>query len=661
MYLLPLVRALALTDVVNPYSLTEEIKMSEIQEEGFSSQAAQQNNAQPRQNPEVRQAPKNDLGLGTSLQQLSALSAVRASANTAAGSTKEVMETLEKVMARIENVPAAIKPALTPIESNDLLISAIAISLEFKNTLYYSVLLFESLGVPIQNAELPSYGRNIPVDRSTSDYWDPVMTSITESILTNKFPSSSREHVTCTAHIVVPGHIDLKSEEKLAYFYDHCIASLMCDIKLINGEPSHDPSFKPALLSSRNLLLNAKFDFTPGATYQSTTGEPILADFNAILYARDASKVNALNQSSHNVGGDICLTSAMGYVDFIRCQPMQIQYGQQTVPGYYPVIVLTQLSTLSKAGTAKTLDDNLLSFLLSLPLVLPLADSNQRWVQVFEPTLAGAGNKPSIGHLALEHNVYPGQQHKPQSLPILPGNDVSNDPNRLTARQMAQYYCLPSVMVALDYKQGGPLEWLHRILVEATPGSVAEQLIIRELDIFSGGAFGKIWADMKQPICSAEHTYLHAGYFTAPNGNQCDIRSVDYLSVLESSEGDLSTINAFAAGFYPGTTDYERMYAKRKFLETVAPTFKCTGLNTRVFINNNFISAIDQMLSQVGLSFTLEGFNDINGIGGQRPMLNAQYLTPMTSHGTFGFNRLNQQQMQGRNLFGNSSYHNWGR
>lgn len=636
--------------------------MNEIQEEGFAAKTnAQVNtNTQSRPGPEVRQPPKPDSNLGTSLQQLSALSSVRASANTSAGSTKPVMEVLEKVMARIENVPAAVKPSLTPIESNDLLISGITVSLEMNNALYYSVLLFESLGVPIQNAELPSFGRTIPVDRSTADYWDPIMMSITESILVNKFPNPSRTKVICTSHIVVPNHIDLKSEEKLAYFYDHSIASLISDIKLLNGQPSHDPSFKPSLLASRNLLLNAKFDFTPGATYQSTTGEPILADFNAILYARDASKVNSLQQSSHNVGGDICLTSAMGYVDFIRSPPMQIQYGQQTVPGYYPVIVLTQLSTLSNAGTAKTLDDNLLSFLLSLPLVLPLADGNQRWVQVFEPTLAGAGNKASIGNLSLEHNVYPGAQHKPQIMSIVPGNDISNDPSKLTARQMASYYCQQSVMVALDYKQGGPLEWLHRILVEATPGSNAEQLIIRELDAFSDGVFGKIWADMKQPVCSAEHTYLHAGYFSSPQGNQCDIRSVDYLSVLESSEGDLSTINSFAAGFYPGTTDYERMYAKRKFLETVAPTFKCTGLTTRVFINNNFISAIDQMLSKVGLSFILEGFNDINGVGGQRPMLNSQYLTPMTSHGTFGFNRLNQQTMQGRNLFGNSPYHNWG-
>ena len=626
----------------NKFGIEEESLGATRKDSNANAKTEQQYQAAPQSNGFT-----NSSG-GDALAFLSSLGAVTATGNTGAGNTDEVVKVFTAVAARTANQQNSLKVSIVPIEDARLYISSVAMTYVNNGILFYTVYLLESISRPLANRIIPmGMGKNVEVDMTAAQYWDGVMQEVVETTLLTIENKTGLKALHLAA-IVIPKIIDLTNADSIAPFFDHGIAALAANLRASHGL-STSP-IEASMLADKGLMLVGKYDITPGHTYLNTIKLPIVADFNAVLYARVAGK-NVDMKSVHGVFEDYALASIMGYIDFMR-RPVENSYinvmpGQNMQPmaGYDPVLVITQDACLGKSTTT---NDTLLTQLLALPLILPLADPAQnKWASIFEPFSGDGHNKTSIGVLGYEHNPFPGTVHTPAELQIVPGSELTRNSDKFTAQDIVRVYCTNNMIVALDILQGGPLEWIQSLFAKAVMGSPAEKTILDELDAFSNGIFSQIWRPKGMPILAAPSTDIHAGHFTAQDGKIRDIRSIDYLSMLESTKGASDLFEPFAIGFLPGKDTPDLMDQKRKILQQIAPNFIRTGMYTRIFFNNAFISAIDECVKACGLNITVEGLMDLSGIGAQRQSFNSDFLTPLQGHGTFNYYSRQQPQPAG--------------
>jgi len=606
-----------------------------------------------QQNPPPRSAT------GSVFTALADMHSITATGNTASGNTADVLKIFNEVQSRVQNKKNALNVKLIPIEHAQIYIASIAMYVKLDDILFYTVFLLEQIGKPVTSIQVPSQkyvGRTIDVDRDASNYWDATMQKVVEDTIRAAEHLSNDFQLSNTAAIVIHNRVDLTNANALAAFYDYGSVALSAFINRTHGQPTSKITGQ-LLLSDKSVNLVTKFDVTPGATYLSTTGQPIVGDFNAVLYVTTPTNNNA-PKSLHGNNEDFSLTSIVGYLDFVRAEQQPVSWGgagmsQRPAIGYDPVLVITQNTCLGKTTLAS---DSILTQLLALTTIVPLVDPRyNRWSTIFEPFIGDNRCKTSIGVLGLEHNPIPWQPYEPKILNIAAGGEPVFGNDKVTAQQVIATYVSQNLVVALDILHGGPLEWLQALLVKAKPGSAAEQVLIDELDSFSGNLFSTIWKPLNLPILAFDSTDIHAGYYTDASGVQRDIRSIDYLSVLEATQGDQITFAPFAEGFLPGTDNHDALDQKRKMLLKFAPHAIITGMYTRIFLNNSFINAIDQMNQQLGLNIAVEGLNDLNSQSNVRATFNSNYFSPIQSHGTFaaGFNR-GYQPGNGGNRYGST-------
>lgn len=595
--------------------------------------AANQAHPQPQPQPLFQEPIYN----GNAVSQLANLGRVTSTGNAGSGTPIEIQKLLDEAALRTYNDPKAIRLTSLVIEDPKLNIPAIVEYMVYHKRIIYTILLLEKLGQPLNNIMQSLGNRQIEVDMPTIRYWDQTMRDLVEATIRRQ-PGVAGVPGDCPIHavsvVVVPESVDLKDINKLAPFYDHMTAAISAAQRSIQGDPTSDITFN--LLADRSLQLVAKHDVRPGSTFHTPTGEIIAGDFMVTLSARN-SNTNLARRELHNVSSDVTLSSVVAYIDMAYHEPeqryVQTQPGMPVLPvaGYDPLVVITQITPLGKTSRA---NDDLLTQLFGLASVSGIL-SDYRWATIFARGVGDSGSKTSIGVLGLEHNPYPGTKHTPQILNVVAGTDLVQGSDRLTALGVIQIYCTPTMTVALDVVQGGPLAWAQSIFANASPGSNDEWQIIRELDAFSGGNFTRIWSKLQQPILAMPSAEIHLGHYTDENGNLCDIRKLDYLTMLEATQGDVSIMMPYSAGFQPGNGDLGVIDQTRRIIRTYAPTAVFTGMATRIFFNTNFINALDQMFSACGLQIVMEGLGDIGGMGNRRGTFNSQYISGINNSGVF--------------------------
>jgi hypothetical protein len=490
-------------------------------------------------------------------------------------------------------------------------------------------------------------GRKIELEINTDKLYGDTMRSMIANTI-KQLPQYNNEVIVSGCPLVIPKAIDLSSEISMKPYYDFAVVGILCLIRTMVGHPTSED--KAEEIVSKGFRLYNRIDVKPGATYKSVTGVPIAGDFSIVMTAEmEKQKTRNIYDDLVDDGNKVkILTSVIGYVDFLAdsINTMNMR-GNQAIPRYKPVVVISQSSCLGKTDESR---DSLLSTILGLASLVPLiSDDSNKWATVFEPFIAEGQTKTSIGVLGLEHNPFPGNPAYKQGVKnIIPGNDSVYDGENFTVYDFVKIFMTGSPVVCLDIQLGGPLEEIYQILARATYGSREEAIVINELDEFSNGLFSKLWhlrqVDGPQSILAnlienspATSVNLYSGYYTDSDGKIRDIRSIDYLSVLERTAGDMVAFDQFASGFYPGRDDDYSMDQKKRILMQCAPNLNITGVITRVFFNNEFISCIDNMLSQLKLHYTVEGLADMYASGGRRQSLNSQYFNPVRSHGTFNY------------------------
>ena len=590
---------------------------------------------QPQPQSQYNEAPHTFTG-GNAVSILASLGRVTSTGNAGSGTPLEVQKLLDEAAARTYNDPNAIRMNSLVIEDPKLNIPAIVEYHIYQKKIIYAVMLLEKLGQPLSNVMRAIANRQIEVDMPTIRYWDDTMRGVVEATIRRTAGTAGLPQ-DCPLYpvsaVVIPNSVNLTDINHLAPFYDHITAAISAAVLSIQNKPTSD--VKASLLADRTLQLVAKHEVRPGSTFLTPTGEIIAGDFTVTLSARNANNARA-QMELHNVSGDVALASTTAYIDFAYHEPesryMQVQPGMPVMPvaGYDPLVVITQITPLGKTSRA---NDSLLGQLFGLASISGIL-SDYRWATIFARGAGDNGSKTSIGVLGLEHNPYPGTKHTPQVLNVVAGTDLVQGSDRLTALGVIQIYCTPTMTVALDVVQGGPLCWVQSIFANASPGSNEEWQIIRELDEFSAGAFTRVW-NKSQPILAMPSAEIHLGHYTDERGELCDIRKLDYLTMLEATQGDISIMIPYSAGFQPGNGDLSVIDQTRRIIKTYAPTAVFTGMATRIFFNTNFINALDQMFSACNLQIIMEGLGDIGGMGNRRGMFNSQYVSGINASGVF--------------------------
>jgi hypothetical protein len=408
------------------------------------------------------------------------------------------------------------------------------------------------------------------------------------------------------------------------------------------------------ILGNGNSVLSTKYQLTAGATYPSIDGVPIVGDFNAVLVAAVPTNAATKRQDHLEVTkntDELVLSNVVGYLDFMPIDTNTQSFGNM-VPGYAVMAVVTQVSCL---GRNDGMLDSLLGICLGLTTLVPLIEQNRyRWAEIFEPFANESGTKASIGALGYEHDPRPRDNFFHSDGPfvgkllnVVSGNEfmgATRQRDQLTAAEIARIYVADTPIIAMDITVGSPLARLQLYLAGTVPASMEPEdiqkaqrnvdAIVRELDAFSSGRFSVIWAPLNQSIVLNKNTILHSGFFTNGSGQISDIRSLNYLTALELTKGDMSAFKPFAAGLAYGSASEEDLANKRQALKSFLPQATITGTINRIYINPLFISALATMLVDCGLKSTIEGLKDFDAVA-NRSVYDNTFLRPIAGSSAF--------------------------
>lgn len=520
------------------------------------------------------------------------------------------------------------------IDDGTLSIDSIAIYAVESNVLFVSTILLESTAkaMPVKTERLPG-GIEIEIDRYTADFNTEKLQNIVSTAVSRDAAAIGLNHssVIFVSTIVMPDTVNPESINDVSQFYLSAVSALSANILGKKGLAT--TAVKAYMYADRSLKLTADVRVTPGASHLTPSKEVVYGDIDMTI---SASEVNSVQDDIHSGGNSLVLSNLKGYMDFLWTEPQFQNYGQQQgpVPAYEPVFIVTSLST---QGVGDRGSDNLTSMLIGLS-GLPGILSNNKWEQIFNTMPSDVGTKTSIGALGYGHNPL-GQQHPtpPAMIDVVMGNEyaMGNTQNTMTPRAVIQAFCTQRLSVAMDIRNGGIYEWAQSILAGATKGSPCEKTILRELDSFSDNLFTERCWNGTQPIIIEQPMQVHLGTYVNAAGHECDIRTLDMLTMLKASEGDTELMTTFINGSSPGSNTNKTIMEKRRLIQNYAAPTKLNGMATRVFININFIMAIEKMLSECGLVVGLNGFHANDQQSRRTGGLHSQFGGQMTDSNSF--------------------------
>ena len=568
-----------------------------------------------------------------------------ASGNGINGGIKDLMETLEKITDGLKSQPNTTVPTIDSIESPDFSIPVVLLSLSDGSTVYYSVLLIEGAGKPISDFE-NSFDIKQRRELTTAHYWGGAYPEYAASVLRAKHKVKENVKIISVAQIVVTKNIDFKNQEAISGFYDAAVNVITLYIRRTRGllafpfenftnEKNKSPLAK--ILANSDVDLVAHYELTPGATYlDPITNYPLAGDFSCSMFARNKRKLVSNEDFHSGANAQWQAASAIGYVDVVwASEPKPDNRG--FIPGYTAMVVITGTSVLRKSSRS---NDNLLNQILAMYSVMPLISANSpKWPQVFEPSIANKGNKPSLGVVGLGHQPISHAPLTPKVLNVVPSfQHHANNPEEIDVNQLVSLYFTKGAYVALDIQEGGPLFPIQQVFINATRGSGKEAAIIAELDAFTGGAFSYHWNKHSESMVIPDTIVLYSGYYSAENGQivddhpSADIRQINFLAVMPHLQQEIQMFNKFTAGFLPNSNDQLSMQNKKELLGTLAPAWKKTGVVHRVMFNTRFFEALEMAMADNDLVISSEGLDE-NNVTGSRPTFNSNILRPVYSSG----------------------------
>lgn len=324
------------------------------------------------------------------------------------------------------------------------------------------------------------------------------------------------------------------------------------------------------------------FDSVQG---QDAVGNPIRSDVNIGL------------KSIVEGGQTIDLTSVDTYVDLVYVPPTPPAYGQPPATQHYiPRIVVTSADTVSVGATMELQ-------LLALTTTTVLA-RNMGWAGAFKPRHGVKGTDTrDIGAVGYEIKLSDDPKAKLDKVNLKSKSVSSADAFNFISRVVRD-----APIISLDVNEVGGNSWIDQSFIAAANGSkTAHKAIVDAANRLTNGEYDRVLAETQSTgtnICLDENNRIHLGFFTDENGVKRDLRTIDYLAILNiAGKQDPSIVVKWADTFENTNIPIEiRMERRARILSSLLNSnLEITGYARRVTFDPVFLRTLALASARAGL------------------------------------------------------------
>lgn len=625
--------------------------------QGNQTRSAGTNNQQPQGQPgatpytappaQPQQAPVG--GLRSGLKR-------NTSPISANGGDKSMVELLKKLQDRFDADPTpelkACQFSLIPIPRNAGFanaISVITVVLGVGDRFAYHSLLLAGDANPFRETTERFDSMPQPVVRTPADYADDALLNIIRNKVSVLYP----QNVTTSGDWeIVPADFNVTDDRLVDMLFSNAIRA--CWFEIIPKQPNFQYIDLASLASDNSGVVRTSFNqdqTTPRQDTIDATGLPvrneIIIDFRTEQKNQPSKELQTENSTQNEdlgrMGGFVNIS-----IDPVaqRANPYggapQMRNPNETQE-YVAEFVITTVDM--------AMDVDLSSMLLMLSTTFPLLDSNsQPWKRNFMPKhlqAAGYTNERASGRFnprdigALNYDY--GLKDADGVVQRIDTTDIQKfgvDDFYRTMYMMVR----ESLALSMDVPEVGAETWMLRPFAEASSVPEAFAAIVKAADGLTGGRFSPIFfreGSSKLITLPREERILN-GYYLAEDGTKQDVRNVDMLFLL-NKEGhqDGAIARRFASTFGGNNTNIQLM--QRAKLNEIVGHVVYTGASRRKTFHPDFLSALDQAITQTGLKVRNEiGMGDARS--NMRPMaglaqagaLNTNFTSGMYNYGVTG-------------------------
>lgn len=411
------------------------------------------------------------------------------------------------------------------------------------------------------------------VKRVAGDAFDVNMRNVVEQAVARQF--SGVAQVDCGACVVPRGFFENK-DSTISYTLA-ANAAIACNTGL---EESRGSDFKDLSLKDMAIdpSLTVKVQFHQEQTMDAV-GLPVRADIQ-IAFSAGGSQ-----QQGGPIESPRLLTEVQGFMD-LQYEPQAEQTNMfiaqpqsASRATYVQHFVMTNMQSIEL--------QTLPAQLLALATASVLRENNVGTMALAPKATSESQDLKDIGAIGLEVNI------------AADGTSMAFDTKSDQFRpdhfaQMIQAFFHQGMVVSLDVPECGAQSWFNDVFIAAGENiPEANQTIIDAANYLTNDRFSHHYALLGgtgSPVTN-NNNRIHMGFWTDRQGRKVDIRSIDYLAVLNLFPLDPQQIAAWSNSHLNTSQDLnERLEARWKLLQALPVTL--TGYARRLTFESKFLDAL---------------------------------------------------------------------
>ena len=507
----------------------------------------------------------------------------------------------------------------------------------------YHTLILEGSGDALQPRIENVNGKQVQIDRLTSDVYDKDYQATVDGIMQEQFGGMNMLPVSGQ---IVPRNFNLEDKAAVLALAKNAIFPPMAKLSTrVDGFQDMDLT---KFNGDSRLQVTLGFNDSDAIDY---VGRPVRSSATVTLVANSVQKANANGINTDQK--QITISRVSGFIDQmwapVETQNNPYQPQQNAIqPKFVPRFVITDMQN----SVQMTLAAQLLALVSSITI-----SEGTNWYPYYKPRASVRGvDLRDIGAINIEGNVF---------------NDPSGIGQRIDTKsasfgdmelgKLLHASVRPNMVMSLDVSDCGSDTWYSEVFAAAASGHQgATKAIIDAANTLTGGHFGRHFQNNNQVVVQDDDR-IHMGYYTNADGQKTDIREVDHLAVCNMiGEKDPGAAKDWSETFlniqYP---IIQRLDARRKMIcDIVRSEITFTGYARRVTYLASFLGALASGCRDAGLEMTLNSPHFGVNYQSQRNVFTGIQMSGMsnTASGMFNQGYLNNQGYVGNNFSAQRNY-----
>jgi hypothetical protein len=508
------------------------------------------------------------------------------------------------------------------------------------NAVAVSAIVLEESGDPLAPRISNISGVNVEVEQVAGDIQTDRLWGIITEVLSGTFPQGAQLHE--AGVVVIPRGFSHEDEPRLHnILFDVSNSNIGLLDRVLGGV---EEKYSVSSWDSKTETVSARLDFL-GSSVEGGTGEITRADVQITMKVT----ANQGNQQDEAWGQQsLMIAETTGYMDLIYTAPPAAQnsfgqpiaqaapqqWGTQQAPStqcYLPRFVMT--------GVTHGIDCVSLELQLQGLANAAILDEEHNWARAFLPNYNVKGSDMhDIGAVKYE-------------CPALADVEVDTKSADFTPSMLLQLLGVavhPNLIYSMDIAEAGPMSWVQHILIDAASGNQkAIETLVAAADGMTNGNFSNLFQGTA--LFTGDVTRIHNGYYIDADGNQKDLREIDYLAMLNlQGSGDMQVVTDYVDTFTNTSVAEDARLQRRLTIlraQLGEQNVHVTGYSRRIDFTSDFILTLAKAMAAAGANVRPEGiYQDMTT--GTRPTTNYQRFASQGNQHSGMFNQ--QTQFGGR-------------